>query len=57
MVVSDPGIDRGRADASVSEVVLDELEGTPGIEEMGGDGVTESMAGKPRRQSSRIPIP
>ncbi len=37
VTVGDPGVDRGRADALMPEVVLDELEGHTGIEKVGRD--------------------
>src|ERR1043165_7152581 len=55
VVVCNSGIDRGRADALVAEVVLDELERHAGIEQVGGDGMPETVAGELRAQPCRLP--
>lgn len=43
VAIGNARVDRGRADALVPEVVLDELERDTGIEQMGRDRVSQSI--------------
>jgi hypothetical protein len=54
--VGDPRVDRSRADALVTQVVLDELEGHAGVQEVGGDRVPKPMAGVAAIEAGQIAV-
>ncbi len=56
MAVGDPGVDGGRADVAVAEVVLDELERGAGVQEMGGDRVPKRVGRQPPGQARLHPV-
>lgn len=56
MTVADARIDRGRADVAVSEMVLDELERSAGVEQMGGDRVAQRVGRQVSRESGAIAV-
>ena len=45
VAIGDPRVDRRRANALMAQVVLNELQGYADIEQMGGDGMPEAVAG------------
>lgn len=56
MLVGDSGVDAGRPDRLVSEVVLYEFEADAGVEEMGRDRMPQPMTREMRCQSGEIPV-
>jgi len=56
VVVGDAGVDRGRPDALVAEVVLDELEVDAGIEQVSGNRMPQAVASQVGRESCAIAI-
>lgn len=56
MPIGDAGVDRGRADALVPEVVLDELQSHTGIEQMGCNRMPEAVAGVPAVEAGQIAV-
>jgi len=57
MPVRDPRIDRGRPDTPVTQVVLDELQGHPRVEQVGRDGMAKAVAGVACRETGPVPVP
>src|SRR5438128_11398059 len=57
MAVCDARVDGGRADALVAEVILDELQTHPRIEQMSGDRMPERVAGEVPRQTGPVAVP
>jgi hypothetical protein len=56
MLVGNPGVDRGRADALVPQMVLDELEWHPGIKQVCSDGMPKRVAGEVRPQPGLVSV-
>lgn len=56
MVISDPGVDRCGTNALVAEMVLDELEGNAGIEQVRRDRMAQAMAGVAAVEAGAIAV-
>ena len=55
-LVRDSGVDAGGSDRAVPEVILDELERAPSVQEMGRDRVAEPVARERRAKLGEIAI-
>lgn len=56
VAVGDAGVDRRRADAPVPEMVLDELERAPRVEQVGRDRMPETVAGVVGREAGTVSV-
>ena len=57
VVPGDPGVDRRAQDVLVTQVVLDEGHGETGVEEMGGDRVSEAVGGVSSIETRSVAVP
>ena len=56
VLVSDPGVDGGRTNRLMTEVVLDEFQGHTGVEKMGRNRVAKRMRGGRARNAGQIAV-
>jgi hypothetical protein len=54
--VRDPGVDRGGADGTVPQVILDEFERAAGVEEVGRDRMAKAVGREPREEPGAIAV-